>query len=170
MNKIIKSISRFIPARILFLISVFLILIFSAYTYFFFKDAQDVERRITSRQKELGRIILLKDEYLKSKREIEKENLREKEIRALSLSSIEELVSKNVKGGKLVSIKFITLKSAKKVEKSGIDLKLSGLTLEEIVSFSYAVEKRGYLIKKFNLAISGSNPNLLDLYLIITEG
>jgi hypothetical protein len=163
----IKDLIAGIPERVYYLIAGFATLLILWGAYSFYSDARLLEQKIGSRQRELSRIIALKDTYLSYRNRTERVQLKKAGGESLSLGLIEGMVSKNFKSGKLNILRPSILKEQKGKAEAVIELKVSGTALSEVIAFVNALETAGITLRKFQLTLP-QNQELIDLYLVVT--
>lgn len=164
-----KSIIATISERTLMLILAAFSLFFMVYSHSLLKEIKELEDRIIRRQAELGRIIFLRNEYLK-KKGFSLVPKGGKENKVLTLSHVEQATSKYLKGAKIVLLKPVSLKTGKEATIQAIEIKIQGMVLAEMVSLMEELEKSGLLIRKFQVTVSQpSGSNFLDVYLMVSE-
>lgn len=147
------------------LVLLLLSILFLSYAYTFRRDAKGLQHHISLRQKELGNIIALKREYLERKGM--KANISQQE--RLSLSLLEEVVSKTIKGGKLVALRPTTLRLGKNTVEKGIEVKIEGATLGDVVGFVGTLERAGLSVKKFQMQLKEGKSDLIDFLVVLSE-
>jgi hypothetical protein len=154
------------------LVSVVLIgfaLLFLLAAFYTDKDARVIDRKIESRQAELGRIIRLKDLYLARKHNEEKGGALSTQKPVLSLGTMEDLVTKVCANGRLVMLKPSVFKEDRRVS-TVVEAKIAGVPFKEMIAFVDSVESSGLMIKKLQITTpQGGGETLLDLYTVIAE-
>ncbi len=158
-----------VPERVYVVIffGIFLVAAFSA--YFIREDTDLLEKQIHSRQKDLSRVLLLRDSYESKKHESERYVPRTADNRGLSLALVEETVAKSFVGGSLLALQPSTTKEEKGSRRMAVEIKVAGAALGEIVSFVKATESSGLRVEKLRLSLPASNPSALDMQATITE-
>jgi hypothetical protein len=162
----IKEFIAAIPERVYYLMAgiVTLLLLWGAYS--FYGDGKVLGQKIGSRQRELSRIIALKDTYLALRNEAEKAPTRKADAEPLSLGLVEGMVQKNFKSGRLGLLRPSTLKGQKGKTEAVIELKVTGTALSEVIGFINALEALGVTFKRLQIILP-QNQELIDLYLVI---
>jgi hypothetical protein len=164
--------SRFaaVPERVYVVVffGIFLIAVLSA--YFIREDTGLLEAQIHSRQRDLSRVLLLRDSYEGMKRQSEQNVPRTGESRGISLALIEETVAKSFVGGNLVALQPSTTRGEKGSKRMVVEVKVAGAALGEIVTFVKATESSGLRLEKLRLSLPASNPSALDMQATISEG
>jgi hypothetical protein len=157
-----------IPANVYVLVFVGIFAVTALFAYFIREDTLMLEKRILSRQKEVGAALQLRDSYEMKRRSFEGPAAKGAEQPAMSLAVIEELVAKSFAGGKLVSLQPTTTKE-KGRQRISVDLKIAGAPLGEVVSFVKAAEGAGLLVARLRLSLPEANPMTLDVQATLTE-
>lgn len=136
------------------------------YLFYLAADLKEVERKVERKRRELGRIVVLKSYY--QQRNAKPENEEKRRGKKLSLENIERLYLKNIKSGKLTNLKPVVFKQAKNVEVEGLEIRLEGVPLSDILNFLEDSEKLGLSARNTRISLAQSS-SLLDAYIIFTE-
>ncbi|OPY64455.1 MAG: hypothetical protein A4E63_03496 [Syntrophorhabdus sp. PtaU1.Bin050] len=137
-------------------------------SYGFYAASKALDQKISARQNELARIVKLREFYLSNMYRVERAASVRNGKPILSLSLMEEMVSKAFVGGKLNMLKPSTLKEQRGSSQPAIELKVTGAALAEVVSFVKGVESAGLSPKKFYLTLP-PNQAVLDMYIMVAE-
>jgi hypothetical protein len=165
----IENIFPSLSERLVSAVLVGLALLFLLAAFYTDKDARLIDRKIESRQAELGRIIRLKDLYLAKKYKEETGGSLSAQKPALSLGGMEELVAKVCASGRLVMLKPSIFKEDRRAS-TVIEAKVAGVPFKEMIAFVDSVESSGLMIKKLQITTpQGGGETLLDLYTVIAE-
>ncbi len=131
------------------------------------KKYSSLEKSILTKKKEVSNFAKLKEEYLR-----EKDKFDYVERRALSPRGMESPITilEDIGIGTGIREKIIMLKPLEeKMEKGylerGVDVKIDGIDLNQLINFLYKIEnnKALLLIKGFSMKNRFDNPNLLDV-------
>jgi hypothetical protein len=158
-----------IPERVYVVIFFGIFLVAALSAYFIREDTDLLEKQIHSRQKDLSRVLLLRDSYESKKHESERSVPGTADSRGLSLALVEETVAKSFVGGSLLALQPSTAKEEKGSKRMAVEVKVAGAALGEIVSFVKATESSGFRVEKLRLSLPASNPSALDMQATITE-
>jgi len=158
-----------IPERVYVVIFFGIFLVAALSAYFIREDADLLEKQIHSRQRDLSRVLLLRDAYENKKHESERSAPGTADSRALSLALVEETVAKSFVGGSLLALQPATTKEEKGSKRMAVEVKVAGAALGEVVSFVKALESAGFRVEKLRLSLPASNPSALDMQATITE-
>ncbi len=158
-----------VPERVYVVVffGVFLVAALSA--YFIREDTDLLEKQIYSRQKDLSRVLILRDSYESIKRESERYAPRKADSRGISLALVEETATKSFVGASLLGLQPSTTKEGKGSRRTAVEIKVAGAALGEIISFVKATESSGFRLEKLRLSLPASNPSALDMQATITE-
>lgn len=150
------------------------VIIFIAVTY---HVVGKVEKRAGVKKAEVLAFSSKKEEYLKERRAIEP--FIRKILLPPSDRSPDSIIEEMAKGigikGSIVSIKPMEEKPEKGYIKTGIDVKIEGITLNQMANLLYRIEnfRNLILIKGFVMKSRFENPDLLDITMhavLITKG
>jgi len=97
-----------LPTNICILVFSGVFLLTALFTYFLHEDTLLLERRIASRQKDLGTVIQLRDSYETKRQAFEKYAPDRSDQRGMSLAVMEAIVAKSFVGGSLASLQPTT--------------------------------------------------------------
>lgn len=137
-------------------------------SYSFYSDARLLDVKIAAKQRELGRVVSLKDTYLSYTGAFRKASVKKQAASTLSLGLIESLVAKNLTGGTLNSMKPGTAKEQKGKSSAVVELKVTGAALGEAIGFVNAAESSGLVFKRLQFTLP-QDEELIDLYATIGE-
>ncbi|OPY00261.1 MAG: hypothetical protein A4E62_00920 [Syntrophorhabdus sp. PtaU1.Bin002] len=158
-----------VPPERIFLVIVGIVVCATLWaSYGFYADSKVLDQKISTRQNELARIVKLREIYLSNMYRVERAVSVRDGRPTLSLSLMEEMVSKTFVGGKLNMLKPSTLKEQRGSSRPAIELKVTGAALAEVVSFVKGVESAGLSLKKFYLTLP-PNQTVLDMYIMVAE-
>jgi hypothetical protein len=138
-------------------------------SYMFYQDTKLIEKRISSRQKELLLSLQLRDSYESKKRLSDRSLVRANDQSPLSLALIEDVVGKTFLGGKLIQLQPVTSKEIRGERKTAVEVKISGAPLNEVITFVKTTENSGFQIGKIRLSSPATNPMALDMQITIVE-
>jgi hypothetical protein len=153
--------------RILFFCGIFLIAL--AVTYSFFEEARMLEKRISSKQRDLVQLLQLRDYYEAKRHAVEKSPFRKPEQQRLSLTVIEDMVGRTFIGGHLSQLQPVTAKEGKMDRRAAVDVKVTGAPLGEVIAFVQAAENAGFQIGRIRLSLPAANPTALDIQATVME-
>lgn len=125
-----------------------------------------VEKRVKVKKAEVLAFNGMKEEYLKERRAIEPFI---RKILLPSNRSPDSIIEEMAKGlgikGNIISIKPIEEKPEKGYLKTGIDVKIDGITLNQMANLLYKIEnfRNLMLIKGFVMKSRFENPDMLDI-------
>jgi hypothetical protein len=125
------------------------------------RNSRDLADRITSKRRELGAVLVLKETYQAKKEQEKQAVVTTKPVAVVTLGSVEQMVKKSFASGKIVSLKPRAAKDGKMV-KSVIDAKISGAGLSEAVTFYKTLDEAGIKVDRYSLNTQ-SNGSLLDV-------
>jgi hypothetical protein len=164
----LRDLFALIPERAYYVVMacVTALILWGAWSYY--SDASLLEIRIAAKQRELGRVISLKDTYLSYTGALRKGPDKKWSASGLSLGLIEGLVSKNLTSGTLNSMKPGTAKEQKGKSSAVVELKVTGAALGEAIAFVGAVESSGLVFKRLQFSLP-QDEELIDLYATIGE-
>jgi hypothetical protein len=162
-----------VPERVYLVIFFGIFLVAALSAYFIREDADLLVKQIHSKQRDLSRVLLLRDAYENKKHESERSAPGTVDSRALSLALVEETVTKSFVGGSLLALQPAKTKETTKEEKGSkrmaVEVKVAGAALGEVVSFVKALESAGFRVEKLRLSLPASNPSTVDMQATITE-
>jgi hypothetical protein len=158
-----------LPTNICILVFSGVFLLTALFTYFLHEDTLLLERRIASRQKDLGTVIQLRDSYETKRQAFEKYAPDRSDQRGMSLAVMEAIVAKSFVGGSLASLQPTTTKEDRGGQRMAIDIKVVGAPLSEIVSFIKATENTGLRVGRLRLSLPAANPSTLDMQATVVE-
>jgi hypothetical protein len=158
-----------VPRNLYILVFLGIFFITAVYSYFLREDAHLVEKRIISRQRDVGVALQLRDSYEMKKRMFEKFAPQKSDVKGISLGFVEETVVKTFVGGRLASLQTTTRKEARGNQQTAVEVKVTGAALGEVISFIKAVENNGLLIGKIRLSVPAANPTVLDMQATLIE-
>jgi hypothetical protein len=167
--RIIQLLSS-VPSRVYTLIFLSVTVLAGAYSYILYDDTRAVEQRIQAKQKELGRVVALRDKYIAKKRSLEQVAKKASGEKVMSLSIVEETVSKSFVSGRLTTLKPSTLKEEKGKNVGVIEVKVTNAALGEVISFVKALESSGLFVKKLQINLPGSGQAYVDMYALVAGG
>jgi general secretion pathway protein M len=128
---------------------------------------ENLDRRITKKAEELGEVLALQKEYFRLK---EKTNLLEGMVRSTSgfslLSFLENVATKNGIKKQIAYMKPLTAPANERYRESSVEMKLEGLTLEQLVDYLYQIERspQPIRIKRLNI-VKQKGEGFLDITL-----
>lgn len=140
------------------------VILFIAVTYHVVGKA---EKRVRAKKAEILAFNGMQEEYLKERRAIEP--FIRKILLPPSDKSLGSIIEEMAKGigikGNIVSIKPMEEGTEKGYIKTGIDVKIEGITLNQMVNLLYRIEnfRNLILIKGFVMKSRFENPDLLDI-------
>jgi hypothetical protein len=120
----------------------------------YIKAMELMDRRISSKTEELKEVLGLQQEYLRLK---EKTRDLEELVRSSPgfslLSFLENLATRNKIKQQIAYMKPVTTPAHEKYRESSVEMKLEGLTLQQLVDYIYGIEHSGQRIriKRLNL-------------------
>ncbi len=158
-----------VPRNIYVLVFLGIFVITAIYCYFIREDTLLVERRIASRQKDVGMALQLRDSYEIKKRSLDRYAPKRGDDKGMSLGLIEETVAKSFVGGHLASLQPTTRKEDKGGQQMAVEVKVTGAALGEVVSFIKAAENSGLRVGKLRLSVPSANPTVLDVQATLME-
>lgn len=124
-------------------------------------------RRALARKAEAARFFTLLDDYLAERAGIEpvEKRLLQPRSKDSVAAVIEEIGNATGVKSKINSLKPFEEKGEKGYSKAGTEVRLDGLTLNELVNFIYKADNYGnlLLIRDFNMKARFDNPELLDV-------
>jgi hypothetical protein len=159
-----------VPANIYVIVFLGIFAVAALFAYFLREDTILLERKIASRQKDVGMMLQLRDSYEAKRQTLSKHGQKEVEQRRLSLATIEEMAAKNLVGGKLTSLQPGTAEKHRGGQGMSIEVKIAGAPRGEVISFVKAAESNGLAIERLRLSLPEANPMALDLQATITDG
>jgi len=159
-----------IPEKTYILIFFVIIILCAFYTYSKLEEASTIEKRIQSRQKELGRTIMLKELYTSKRKAMEQLLSTSTEEKPLPLGFLEEASSKAFVAGRLIVLKPSAIKEEKAKGQSVFEIKVNGAALSEVIKFVTEVENNRLFVKKLQLNMPAGSQNFVDMFAIITTG
>jgi len=139
------------------------------YAYFLSEDTRLLEKKIESRQKDYAEVLQLKDVYESQKRAFEKAVSRKVDNRGISLGVVEEMVAKNFIGGTLTALQPATTREKKGGQRMAVDVKVTGASLGEVISFVKSADNSGLYVSKLRLSAPAANPTFLDMQATVME-
>lgn len=146
---------------------IFLLAVF--YAYFTREDTALLEGRIAMKQRDLARILQLRDTYEAKKHELDRRALKRPDNQPMSLALIESMVGKSFVGGNLTGLTPTASKGEKGSKQMAIELKVANAALGEVVAFVRSAEDAGLRVEKLRLSLPASNPTALDMQATIVE-
>jgi hypothetical protein len=158
-----------IPPNIYILICMGIFLVMAFATYFVREDTHLIEKRITSKQKEVGAILQLRDSYEMKKRVLDRYATNKTDHQGISLALMEEVIAKNFIAGSLASLQPATTKEDKGGQHMAVEVRVTGAPLGEVISFIRATESGGLRVGKLRLSLPAANPTVLDMQATILE-
>jgi hypothetical protein len=159
-----------VPHNIKILLSCGVFVLAAVITYSFFEDGRALDKRIASKQKDLGQILQLRDYYEVKKRAAEKNVVVGKQDQpTLSLAMMEEMVGRTFVGGHLTQLQPVTMTEGKTNRGTAIDVKVAGAPLGEVIAFVRAVEEANLQIGRMRLSLPTANPSTLDVQVTVIE-
>jgi hypothetical protein len=153
-------------AYMLILAGILLVVSFAAYTVR--ADTALIEKKIALKQKDLSRVLELRERYETKKRVVDRRATIKAETPPLSLTFVEEMTTKHFTGGRLTTLKPATGKAEGGKAQMSVELKVSGAPLNEVVSFLRAIGSSGFAVKKLNLTVP-ANQATLDMQAVIAD-
>jgi hypothetical protein len=163
--KILSSISE--RTYVLFFTAI--IVLSSVYTYFQIEDAASIDKKITTRQKELERTVMLKEVYLGKRRSAENVQVKKTEEKTPSLGLIEDITAKTFVAGRLTSLRPTAVTEERGKARVMFELKVNNAALGEVIAFVKEVENSGFYVRKLQLNMAASG-TFVDMYATITAG
>jgi hypothetical protein len=79
------------------------------------------------------------------------------------------MVAKNFTGGTLSSLQPTTSKEGKSAQRMRVEVKVTGATLGEVISFVKSADSMGFSVGKLHLSQPPANPATLDLQATVSE-
>jgi hypothetical protein len=158
-----------VPHNVKVLVLLGLFLISTLITYFLSEDTALIEKRISSKQKDLALVLQLRDSYETKKRVADKGVVRRADQPALSLGTLEDMVSKSFVGGHLAQLQPVASKEGKGDRRVAVDVKVTGAPLGEVISFVRAAEDAGFIVRRLRLSLPAANPMALDMQATVME-
>lgn len=158
-----------IPANIYVIVFLGIFAITALFAYFLREDTLFLEKRIASRQRDVGTMLRLRDSYEAKRQAFARNSGKEIGQQGLSLAMIEEMAAKNLVGGRLTALQPSTLAREKGERKMSVDVKIAGAPLGEVISFMKAAEGNGLVISRLRLSLPEANPMALDIQATITD-
>ncbi len=167
MKNIFKGFITEIDRRRLFILlgGISFVIVFLLSGNIVLKKYRGLEKSILTKKREMLNFVQLKEEYLR-----EKDKFDYVERRALSPRGMESPITILEDIGIGIREKIIMLKPLEeKMEKGylerGVNLKIDGIDLNQLINFLYKIEnnKALLLIKEFSMKSRFDNPNLLDV-------
>jgi hypothetical protein len=138
------------------------------WVFFSVSDATLLEKKIRAKQKEYAEVLQLKNMYDMKKRAFDKAAAKKTEHRGLSLTVVEEMVSKSFTGGKLASLRPVTNKEEKGAQRMMVEVKLSNVPLKEVISFIKAADTFGLYVGRLRLSLPTTG-SALDVQATVME-
>jgi hypothetical protein len=163
--KILSSVSE----RTYVLLFAAIIVLSSVYTYFQIEDAASLDKKITTRQKELERTVVLKEVYFAKRRSAENVQVKKTEEKTPSLGLIEDITSKIFVAGRLSSLRPTAVREERGRAQVMFELKVNNAALGEVIAFVKEVESSGLYVRKLQLNMAASG-TFVDMYATITAG
>jgi hypothetical protein len=160
---------RVIPQNVYVLIFSGIFVISCLFVYFLSEDIYLLERKIQSRQKDYAEVLRLRDIYESRRRAVERTGPGQVEKRPVTLSAVEEMVTKNFVGGSLAALNPVTNKVEKGAEQAAVEIKVTNAPLGEIVSFIKTADSLGFYVGKLRLSLPANNPGALDMQATVME-
>lgn len=136
--------------------------------YLFHRDARLLEPRIQIKQAELARVLELRDLYVSRRSDAEKAAAMGAGQALFSLGLLEDLIKKNLTGGKLVLLRPFAAREERMTAREAAELKISGATVSETVNFARALTSAGLVVRKLQLTLP-QGQSVLDMYLVVSE-
>lgn len=160
-----------IPERVYLLGFVGIFFVSTVSAYFTYQDTTILEKKIISKQKEVTDIYALKEIYEAKKQAAEAALPGGSTAKGLSLASIEEIASKSLIGGRLVTLRPAAgVKGDKNKKQMAIEVKVSGAPLAEVTAFLRAIDSAGYRPKKLQLSLPGTGQTMLEMQTSLIDG
>jgi hypothetical protein len=138
--------------------------------YYVHQDTRLLEKEIVSKQNEVASIYALKDIYEAKKQAAEATVPGGSSAKGMSLASIEEIASKSLIGGRLVTLRPASGKADKNKRQMVVELKISGAPLGEVITFLQAIDAAGYRPKKLQLSLPGTGQTMLEMQASLIDG
>lgn len=131
------------------------------------KKYRGLEKSIIVKKKEMLNFVQLKEEYLRGKNIFDYVERRALSPRGME-SPITILEGIGIRTGikeKIIMLKPLEEKMEKGYLERGVNLKIDGIDLNQLINFLYKIEnnKALLLIKGFSMKSRFDNPNLLDV-------
>jgi hypothetical protein len=131
------------------------------------KKYRGLEKSILTKKREVLNFVRLKEEYLSNKDlfdYIERRALSPRGIES-PITILEEIGMKAGVKEKIIMLKPLEEKVEKGYMERGVNLKIEGIDLNQLINFLYKIEnnKALLLIKGFSMKSRFDNPNLLDV-------
>jgi hypothetical protein len=158
-----------IPPHIYVLICAGIFLVTALATYFVREDTHLIEKRIASKQKDVGTVLQLRDSYEMKKRAFDRYAPGKTDHQGISLALMEEVIAKSFIGGSLTSLQLVTTKEDKGGQHMAVEVKVTGAPLGEVISFIRATESGGLRVGKLRLSLPAANPTVLDMQATVME-
>lgn len=159
-----------IPERVYILGFVGIFCVATMATYFIYQDTRILEKKIVSKQKEVADVYALKELYEVKKQSIEAAAPTGTAPKGMSLASIEEIASKSLIGGRMVTLRPAAGKGDKDKRQLVVEMKVSGAPLGEVIAFLQAIDSAGYRPKKLQLSLPGTGQTVLDMQTSLIDG
>lgn len=159
-----------IPRRAYLLCFIGTFIVATAAAYFTHRDTGLLEKRILSKQQEISHITALKETYEAKKQAFEASGPTEMPAKGMSLTVIEEIASRTLKGGRLVSLRPAPAKTDKEKRQMAVEVKISSAPLAEVISFLQAVDYSGFRLKKLQLSLQGIGQTMLEMQASLIDG
>jgi hypothetical protein len=152
-----------IPERVYILGFVGVFFVATVAAYYVHQDTRLLEKKIVSKQKEVAYIYALKEIYEAKKQAVEAGVPGGSSAKGMSLASIEQIASKSLIGGRLVTLRPAAGKADKTKGQMVVEVKISGAPLGEVVTFLQAIDSAGYRPKKLQLSLPGTGQTMLEM-------
>jgi hypothetical protein len=159
-----------IPERVYVLGFAGIFVVATMAAYFVYQDTGILEKKIMSKQKEVADIYALKELYEAKKQAVEALAPAGSAPKGMSLASIEEIASKSLIGGRLVTLRPSPGKGDKEKRQMVVEVKVSGAPLGEVVTFLQAIDSAGYRPKKLQLSLPGTGQTMLEMQASLIDG
>lgn len=159
-----------IPERVYMFGFVGIFFVAAMAAYFVYQDTTILEKKIMSKRKEVADIYALKELYEARKQAIETAAPAGSAPQAMSLASIEEIASKNLIGGRLVTLRPAPVKGDRNKRQMVVEVKVSGAPLGEVITFLQSIDSAGYRAKKLQLSLPGTGQTMLEMQASLVDG
>ena len=123
---------------------------------------------IPNKERDLVEMRVLKDQYLEMKQRLQQAQATAAQ-RGPLLTEIENLTKRANLNSKMVSLKPQAGVQTAAFKESIVEIRLDNITLYDIVSYVYLLEKDGLRIKKLNFKPRYDNPKLLNSTILVSS-
>lgn len=159
-----------ISERVYLLCFTGIIFVATVAVYFVHQDSILLQKKILSKQNEISHLYALKAAYESKKQALEASAFKGITPKGLSLAAIEDIVSKNLIGGRLVALRPAAARTDKEKRQMVVEVRISGAPLGEVVAFLQAIDSAGFRPKKLQLSLPGTGQATLEMQASIVDG